>query len=341
MVALAVIVLILIVVFVIKYIIQNDKPKSNNNIYGKTEYRYTSSSINDNKKTDDAKVSVTNFNYNELVSDEIKHELDNYLNYLLPKINYWYLGNFSFPEDVINKLDNNPSEEYINSLVKIVLKSTNTNIGNLKVICDSIKENQNYVGLYKKEFNDESITVTTSPTNLAEKYIAIILHECAHKILGGLNIGYKNTNEDEKLTDISTLILGLIDYNAEGYLYGIGYLKYPELMYCKERIEREFKERWEMLQQEIQTKIYEITSYLNFIKQKTNNLELFQKPKDLSYSDFVFLQNIQNGKIDDYIFNLSLKFNNIVENNILEKHLNKLQQYLENTKNIHRFIIRN
>lgn len=260
-------------------------------------------------------------------SEDKKIELNKYIDFLLEKIDYTPLGNFSFPSELILQLEKDCNQSLIEKLVKIVLKETKTNIGNLSVVVDTVKQNDTFAGLYKNCIGKEEIFVSKSSSYLYEKYLAIILHECTHKILLSKNIELPITEDNEKLTDIATLVLGVKDYDPVGYLYQIGYVTYPEMIYAKKQIELKCKEYNQNLISEIKKELFCVSSLSSLCFEKMKNKVIISKPQSLNATEFITLQKLLSGELQTYIEDIFSSIDTLKPSIALKKHYIKLQQY--------------
>lgn len=192
---------------------------------------------------------------------------------------------------------------------------------------DTVKQNDNFAGFYKNCLGKEEIFVSKNSSYLYEKYLAIILHECTHKILRSKHIELPITEDNEKLTDIATLVLGVKDYDPVGYLYQIGYVTYPEMIYAKKQIELKCKEYKQSLRSKIKKELFCVSSLSSQCFEKIKNKVIISRPKILNETEFITLQKLYNGELQTYIEDIFSSIDSFKQPIELKKHCIKLQQY--------------
>lgn len=93
-------------------------------------------------------------------------------------------------------------------------------------------------GQYQIRGNASTITIFARPNYTHSQIMGILIHECMHFYLRARNIKFNDPEDNEILTDVTTIYMGFGRYTAKTTEAGIGYIKPAEVRYIEKTIKQ-------------------------------------------------------------------------------------------------------
>lgn len=100
----------------------------------------------------------------------------------------------------------------------------------LEVYAEEDLQVESAAGLYSYRDGVSVITIRVSKYARYNMILAVLIHECMHYFLGHAGIGYPDTQDNEILTDTTTVYMGFYEYMYHGSVM-VGYLRDSEFRY--------------------------------------------------------------------------------------------------------------
>ena len=149
------------------------------------------------------------------------------------------------------------SEKYIIELFHEILNHMKLNKEEVKLKINylSSKISMNYVGLYSERNSIKDVVLNITNDMTLDTIISVLAHESTHHLLLSNGIELKEREDNECLTDVTTILLGFKKYMVEGYkisnavIYDsintrsvnkrrVGYLTYKDIKYVGKVIKK-------------------------------------------------------------------------------------------------------
>lgn len=131
----------------------------------------------------------------------------------------------------------NTDELTLTALANDILKHCGYKPAALFVRVTQKDPNEHIAGQYSINRHTSIIEIHTHSTITEKEILAILIHECMHFFLRCKGITMLYTQENEYLTDITTVYMGFYHYMKKGY-GRVGYLKIHELAYINKLINK-------------------------------------------------------------------------------------------------------
>ena len=141
-------------------------------------------------------------------------------------------------QNIFRRFQNcNTDELALTALATDILKHCGYKPAALYVRVVNKNPNDNIAGQYSIRQHSSTIEIHINPTISEKEILAILIHECMHFFLRCRGISMPTTQENEYLTDITTVYMGFYEYMYNGY-GKVGYLKPRELTYINRLIDK-------------------------------------------------------------------------------------------------------
>lgn len=198
----------------------------------------------------------------KLSNEQINNKIE-YLNKNLTRIGFEYKGEFVVPESLRRELIYSKyDEKRLRKLFKLITQHLGITDDGVELEIKNVSNNLNkaYTGLYyeETETTGKKISVFIKPDYSYETVLAVFIHETMHYFLLSNEIRIDDREENEYLTDITTVYTGFGKYMLEGYkqnkkriflgeykratsYYKVGYINYSDVKYIIKRLKHKRK----------------------------------------------------------------------------------------------------
>ena len=171
------------------------------------------------KKNDIAKLKKVDQNKTKLNSEQIKKYISlskKYLNNLNLSTNKMFIINKELERHLVYSKF---SEKYLIELLNEIAKYINVDSSKIKLKVNYISSKQDlkYAGIYRNAEEGKEIHLNIKNDMTISNIVSILIHECTHYLLMSNNIRLEDEQENEYLTEVTSILLGFEKYMLEGY----------------------------------------------------------------------------------------------------------------------------
>lgn len=126
---------------------------------------------------------------------------------------------------------------YLSRMAEDILRHCGMEPNHLQVHAEENLDIEEAAGLYSYGNGWSMITIKVSKYARYNVILAVLIHECMHYFLGHSGIRFPETQENEILTDTTTVYMGFYEYMYHGSVM-VGYLRDSEFRYVKHILEK-------------------------------------------------------------------------------------------------------
>ncbi|MCR5127239.1 MAG: hypothetical protein K6B69_03955 [Lachnospiraceae bacterium] len=126
---------------------------------------------------------------------------------------------------------------YLSRMAEDILRHCGMEPNHLQVHAEENLDIEGAAGLYSHGNGWSMITIKVSKYARYNVILAVLIHECMHYFLEHSGIRFPETQENEILTDTTTVYMGFYEYMYHGSVM-VGYLRDSEFRYVKHILEK-------------------------------------------------------------------------------------------------------